>query len=117
VTTDRAGTIVGVEAVIDKDRVSALLAVELGARRLVITTGVDAVYTGYYGARPRRLADVDVATLARLGAEGEFPPGSMGPKMEAIASFVEATGGEGLVCLPEELTEALAGRTGTRVRP
>lgn len=110
-----AGELRGVEAVIDKDRVSALLAGRLGARLLVILTAVDFVYRRF--GRPDRepLPRLDVATARRLLAEGEFAPGSMGPKIEAAIDFLSAGGREVLITLPENLADALDGKTGTRI--
>jgi carbamate kinase len=108
----RDGRMQGIDAVIDKDRASSLIAELLGARRLVILTDVPAVYRDFREAEDevRKLdlaaADVLAPTLA---------PGSMRPKVEAAASFVRSTGGEALITSPEALEEALAGRAGTRV--
>jgi len=109
------GELLGVEAVIDKDRASALLARGLGARLLVILTAVDFVYRRF--GRPDReaLPRLDVAQARRLLAEGEFAPGSMGPKIEAAIEFLEGGGEEVLITLPENLADALEGKTGTRI--
>jgi carbamate kinase len=111
------GELLGVEAVIDKDRASALLARGLGARLLVILTAVDFVYRRF--GRPDRepLPRLDVAQARRLLAEGEFAPGSMGPKIEAAIEFLEGGGEEVLITLPENLADALEGKTGTRIVP
>jgi carbamate kinase len=102
----------GVDAVIDKDRASALLAVGLGADRLVILTQVDGVYEGFGTTASRRIGELvpgrDDALLAEL-AEG-----SMRPKVEAAFAFVGATGGEALITSAEGLGNAEAG---TRVVP
>ena len=116
VTRDDEGHIVGVEGVVDKDRSSALLAVRLEARRLVLTTAVDAVYVDFLTPSPRRLTDVSSDELLRLNAQGQFPPGSMGPKVKACARFVEKGGDVAIVCSPDDLVAALAGHAGTRVR-
>lgn len=103
----------GVDAVIDKDRASALLAAGLDARRLVILTAVPALYRDFGGPRQEEVrelrADEAEALLPDLSA------GSMRPKVEASLRFVRETGGEALITSPDELAEALAGRAGTRV--
>ena len=110
------GSIRGLEAVIDKDRASALLAKLLGARRLFITTGVDRIYRDYQTDRRTALAEVTTTELRAMAAEKQFPPGSMGPKVEATLDFLENGGDEVVICRPEALTEAFDGRAGTTVR-
>jgi len=109
------GHIDGIEAVIDKDRVSALLGVELGARRMFITTGVDAVYRDYLTDHKTPLRETTVSELQAMAAEGQFPPGSMGPKIEAALHFLSRGGEEVVICRPEDLTRAFEGRAGTRI--
>ena len=99
------------EGVIDKDRASALLAIDLGAERLVLATDVDAVYRDYGSAGQRRLGATAPAELRKLS----FPAGSMGPKVEAACSFVEATGGRAAIGSLDELPQLLEGRAGTQV--
>jgi carbamate kinase len=103
----------GVEAVIDKDLASALLARQLGASTLVLATNVDAVYDGYGTASQRPLAR---ATPRELRARS-FAAGSMGPKVEAVCRFVERTGGRGVIGSLEQIDELLGGRAGTQVLP
>ena len=111
----RDGSLAGLDAVIDKDRASALLARELGAQRLVILTEVPAVYRGF--------GTNDQEELRRLGlaeAEALLPElaaGSMRPKVEAAADFARATGGEALITSAASLSAALRGEAGTRVAP
>ena len=103
----------GVDAVIDKDRASALLAVGLGARHLVILTTVPALYRDFGGPGQEEIralgSDEAEALLPELSA------GSMRPKVESSLRFVRETGGEALITSPEQLDGALAGRAGTRV--
>ncbi len=115
VTRDEAGHIVGVEGVVDKDRASALLAMRLHAKRLALTTAVDGIYEDFLGASPTLLAEASPSSLRALAATGQFPAGSMGPKVKACVHFVEQGGSSAYVCRPEALVEALAGRAGTRV--
>ena len=110
------GLIVGHEAVIDKDRVSMLLAVRLDAPRFVITTSVDHVYEDFYGDDPTPRPELTADEVRRLHDAGHFPAGSMGPKMEAAVDYLAAIDGETIVCLPEDLVGAIEGRAGTRIR-
>lgn len=115
VLRDAGGRLRGVEAVVDKDRASALLALELGARRMFITTSVDAIYRDYLTDRRERIERITPPELACLAARGQFPPGSMGPKVEAALRFLERGGDEVTVCRPDALVEAFEGRAGTRI--
>ncbi|HET7328871.1 MAG TPA: carbamate kinase [Nocardioidaceae bacterium] len=105
----------GVEAVIDKDFTSAHLAAALSADLLVITTGVAQVAVNFGRPDQRLLDQVDVAQARRHLADGQFPAGSMGPKIEAALDFLETGGDEVLITSPECLTDALGGSTGTRL--
>jgi carbamate kinase len=107
----------GVEAVIDKDLASALLATSLGVDRLVIATDVDRIYVDYGRATARGLDAVDAGELRRLASERQFPAGSMGPKVEAALRFVESGGDEAIITSHEGLVAALDGRGGTHVLP
>jgi carbamate kinase len=102
-----------VDAVIDKDRASALLARKLGADRLVILTEVPAVYRGFGTDSQAELRDLSAAEADALLPE--LAAGSMRPKVEAGVDFVRATGHEALITSPAALGEALAGRSGTRI--
>ena len=110
------GQIVGHEAVIDKDRVSMLLAVHLGAPRLIITTSVDYVYADFYSETPKPCPELSVAAAQSLAAEGHFAEGSMGPKIEAAIGYLTALDGEAIICSPDALVEAVDGRAGTHIR-
>lgn len=111
------GRLQGVEAVIDKDFASALLATELGAEMLCITTGVDRVAINFGRPDQRALGVVGVEEARGHLADGQFPPGSMGPKIEAALRYLEAGGNEVLITSPDRLDEALEGQTGTRLVP
>lgn len=115
VIREENGATRGIEAVIDKDLASALLAKTLKARRLIILTAVEYVYADFGQPDEKPLPFMSVATARELLAAGEFPPGSMGPKIEAAIEFLEAGGEEVLITLPERLGEALEGKTGTRI--
>ncbi len=110
----RDGRLKGVDAVIDKDRASALLATQLGAQRLVILTEVPAVYRRF-----RKSNQEEIRELSALEAESLIPElaeGSMRPKLEAAIGFARA-GGETLITSFEVLAKALEGQAGTRVTP
>jgi carbamate kinase len=112
VVEDADGRQRGVEAVIDKDLASALLAIDLGVETLVLATDVDGVYAGFGTEAQRRIGHTTPAELRRL----EFAAGSMGPKVEAVCRFVERTGGRGVIGSLEEIDDLLDGRAGTQVR-
>ena len=110
------GSLHGVEAVIDKDLASSLLARLLGCETLCIVTGVDRVALNY-GKPDQR--DLDCATaeeLSRYAAEGHFPSGSMGPKIQAAIEFVRGGGREVVITSPAKVRDALQGTGGTRIR-
>ncbi|HTW90425.1 MAG TPA: carbamate kinase [bacterium] len=109
------GMLKGVAAVIDKDLASSLLAAELGAERLVISTAVEQVYVNYGQANQSPLGHVSVAEMREYLAAKQFPSGSMGPKVEAALDFLEHGGKEVIVTDPDHLAEALAGRAGTHI--
>lgn len=105
----------GLDAVVDKDRVAAILAQQLGAEVLMILTDVDAVYAdwGTPDARPlRRLPLADVAALVAAGGVNE---GGMRPKVEAAAEFVEASGGRAIIARLNDGPAALRGEAGTTI--
>lgn len=110
----RGGGLQGVDAVIDKDRASSLLAEEVGADRLLILTDVAAVFRGYGSADAEELRELSVADAEALLPE--LAAGSMRPKVEASIAFTRV-GGETLITSDEALERALAGEAGTRFRP
>ena len=108
------GELHGVEAVIDKDRAAALLAIEMKADLLMIPTGVERVAIRYGQPDEKWLYDLTVADAERYAAEGHFGAGSMGPKIEAIVRFVNArSGARGVITNVESIARALKGETGT----
>lgn len=115
VVRDSEGNLRGVEAVIDKDYASSLLACGIDADLLLISTAVDKVYLNYGEPIQRPLDQVTVAEAKEYLREGHFPPGSMGPKIEAAIQFLEGGGQEALITSPENLLRAMKGETGTRI--
>jgi carbamate kinase len=116
VVRDPDGHLRGLEAVVDKDRASALLAGALGLRRMILTTGTDAIYRDFLTEGRTPLSRVTTTELRRLVADGQFPPGSMGPKVEAALRFIDSGGEEAVICRPESLAEAFFGGAGTIIR-
>jgi carbamate kinase len=117
VVADEKGILSGVAAVIDKDLASAVLAAQIGADALVISTSVEKVCL-HFGERNQRAIDsMSVAEARRHIADGQFEPGSMLPKVEACIHFVERSGGTAVITCPAHLPTALDGGTGTRVTP
>ena len=104
-------TLVGVEAVVDKDRASALLAREIEADQFVVATDADAIYLDWGQPEQRAIRHATPDALAEIG----FPAGSMGPKVEAACAFVRATGNSALVGSLEQIPALLAGTAGTTV--
>jgi carbamate kinase len=115
VIKDASGFLVGVEAVIDKDRLSSLLAEQLGADTYVILTGVPKVALDF-GKPTQRWVDRMTATeAAKHLADGQFPAGSMGPKIESALAFIQAGGHEVLITSPEALEKEDYEKVGTRI--
>ena len=113
----RDGQLKGVEAVIDKDRASALLAAELRMDMFAISTDIPFVYLDYKKTTQRKLQCVSTSELEAYYKAGHFPPGNMGPKVESALRFLKAGGKEVVITSYEYLTEAVAGGMGTHVTP
>ena len=107
------GTLSGVDAVIDKDRASALLANLIGADELLILTGVDRVAINYKKPDMRYFDHMTVAECEKYAAEGQFPKGSMGPKIEAACDFIKRGGAKVVITSMENATAAAEGKAGT----
>jgi carbamate kinase len=110
---NESGGYTGVEAVVDKDLSSSVLAANIKADLLVILTAVPQVYVHFGKPEQKALGAVTVEELERLHAEGHFPPGSMGPKIEAVLHFLGQGGRRALITDPESLPQAIQGRAGT----
>ncbi len=117
VVQDEAGLLTGVEAVIDKDFASALLASQIGADMLLISTAVPQIALNYHQPEQQWLDKMTLAEAKAYMEQGHFAKGSMEPKVQAIINYLEAGGKEALVTNPENIERALAGETGTRIIP
>ena len=107
----------GIEAVIDKDLAAAELARETGAERLIILTGVEEVYVDFGKPQQKPLGEVRLSEIKELDEAGEFPPGSMGPKIEAAIAFLESGGKKVIISHARKLREACDGKAGTHILP
>ncbi|MBI1962652.1 MAG: carbamate kinase, partial [Candidatus Rokubacteria bacterium] len=103
------------EAVVEKDLATVVLARELGADSAFFLTGVERVAVGWGTPDQRFLDRLTVSEARRLLAAGEFPPGSMGPKVEAAVEFVERGGATAVITSLDRIAEAAAGTAGTHV--
>ena len=112
VIQDEEGNLVGVEAVIDKDLASSLLARGIGADLLLVSTGVEKVAINFNKPDRRWLDRMTVAEARKHYADNQFDRGSMGPKIQAVIEFIEGGGQTGLITNPENIGRALAGETG-----
>jgi carbamate kinase len=117
VVREASGRVSGVEAVIDKDRASTLLASQLGLDAVIAVTAVDYIYLDFNTPRSRPITRMTAKEAMNLSAQGQFPPGSMKPKVEAAVRFLEAGGKEVIVTSPAMLTRALIDGEGTHIVP
>jgi carbamate kinase len=111
------GYLTGIEAVIDKDYASSLLGSRVGADLFVILTEVEEVYINFGKPDQKALRKITVAEAKKYRDQGQFPAGSMGPKIQAAIDFIQNGGKEVLITKAPKLTEALQGKTGTQVVP
>lgn len=105
----------GVDAVIDKDLGNSLLAREIGADLFVIATDVAGASLDWGKPTERPLRKVGLEEIKRHIADGQFPAGSMGPKIDALVQFVEATGKRAIICHLDQIEDAIAGKAGTEI--
>jgi carbamate kinase len=117
VVEDENGHVKGVEAVIDKDFSSALMAANIKADLFIISTAVEKVALNYNKPDQVFLDEMTVAEAKQYIAEGHFAPGSMLPKIQAIIKFFEKGGKKALITDPEHISAALEGKTGTWITP
>ena len=105
----------GVEAVIDKDLVSSILAREIKADIFVIASDIAGAGINWNTPGQRLLGKVSVSEMEQYTKAGHFPAGSMGPKVQAITDFFKATGNRGIICHLEEIEKAIEGKAGTEI--
>ena len=117
VVEDGEGWLSGVEAVIDKDLASSLLAQVLHADLLLISTAVEKVSLNYKKPDQRDLERITLNEAKRYYEQGHFAKGSMGPKVQASINYLEHGGQAALITMPETIGKALAGQTGTWIVP
>jgi carbamate kinase len=117
VVSDEKGNLTGVEGVIDKDLASSLLATQLEADLLLISTAVEKAAINFKKPDQRDLDRITLSEAKRYYAEGHFAKGSMGPKVLAVINYLERGGKAALITMPETIGKALAGETGTWVVP
>jgi len=115
VIRNERGGLEGVEAVIDKDLGSSLLARNLRANTFIISTAVDSVYLNFGAENQKPIARATVSEIKKYMAEGHFKPGSMKPKIEAIIQFLEGGGKKAIITSPENLLRAVKGEAGTTI--
>lgn len=109
------GFLAGVEGVVDKDRASSLLATQIRAHKLIIVTSVEQVAIRYRQPDQQWLETLNLAQARAYLAAGEFPPGSMGPKIEAAIDFLSQGGEECIITSTEQVAQAVAGSGGTHL--
>jgi carbamate kinase len=117
VIEEAGGEISGIEAVIDKDHASSLLARELGADLLLVSTGVERVAIDFNKPTQRWLAHMPLSEAKRHYSDEQFDRGSMGPKIKAVIDYLDAGGRAGLITSPDQIGRALKGETGTLIVP
>lgn len=112
------GLLQGVDAVVDKDRAAAILAAQLKADALLLVTGVDSVLLDFGKQTQRALNEVGVEEMTRHNDDGQFPAGSMGPKVEAAVEYLGQVDGQAVITSVEMMVQALGGvrGVGTRIR-
>lgn len=115
VVRDMFGELKGVEAVVDKDAASSLLATRLGADAFVISTAVEQVYLDFGKPTQRPIARATVGEIRRHLAAGHFAEGSMAPKMRAAVAFLEQGGTRAVITCPEQIELAIDGSAGTEI--
>jgi carbamate kinase len=117
VIRNEKGELEGIDAVIDKDNASSLLAVNIKADLFIISTAVEKVYLNYNKPNQKALDKLTVSEAKKYIEEGHFAKGSMLPKIQAVIRFLEAGGREAIITNPESLEKALKGETGTHIFP
>ena len=117
VIVEEGGSLEGVDAVVDKDLASSVLALEIKADCLMMLTGVEHVCLNYGESDQKPLETITIEEAERYMAEGHFPPGSMGPKVQAAVNFLKGGGECVFITAIDKVWETIAGKTGTRIVP
>jgi carbamate kinase len=117
VVRDEQGRRHGVEAVIDKDLTTAAMAIVLGIRDMMILTAVPRVAINFGKPDQQELSRVSLSAMRGYQADGQFPAGSMGPKVEAAIRFIEGGGRRAIITSLDKAVPALRGETGTHIVP
>ncbi len=112
---DKGGVYHGVEAVVDKDRASSLLANKLGLETFITSTDTDKVYLNFKKPNQLALDNISLAQAKKYLSENHFLPGSMGPKIEAAIDFLSKGGRQVIITRPELISEAAEGKAGTHI--
>ncbi len=115
VIREKNGTLTGVEAVIDKDRTSALLASKLGIDQLVILTSVEGAYLNFKSPKPQLIKQITANKMDTHIQRGEFAEGSMKPKVEAAIEFIKKGGKKAIITSLNDLVPAIQGTAGTHI--
>ncbi len=115
VYTENDGTYEGVDAVVDKDHASAVLAHDIDAQTLLFLTDVDNAYINYKKSDQQALRNINVVEAKQYLNEGHFPPGNMGPKIEAAISFLTSGGQEVIITSLNKAQQAILGDAGTKI--
>jgi len=115
VIEDENGYLNGVPAVIDKDRASSLLAKNLKADYLIISTAIEQVYLNFGTENEKAISKMTLNEAKQYCSDGHFKPGSMLPKIESAIDFLESGGNEVIITTPEFLADAVDGKAGTRI--
>ena len=105
----------GINAVIDKDHASGMLATKLGADVFIISTAVKNVYINFGKPDEQKISDINIQEIIKLKEQGHFAPGSMLPKIEAVVQYIENGGGRAIITSPENLLKAIRGEEGTLI--
>ena len=105
----------GIDAVIDKDLASSCLASSIQADMLLIITDVDAVYLNYKKHNQKKISKMNLKDARRYMKEGQFPAGSMGPKIEAAINFIERGGKKAIITSPSGIINAMKNKEGTLI--
>jgi len=115
VVRNEQGMLSGIEAVIDKDKASALMARRIQADLLMISTAVEKVSLNFGTPEQKDLDKITLSEAKKFMKEGHFKPGSMLPKMQAVVEFLENGGKQAMITVPEKIEATLAGQAGTRI--